>query len=33
MNNMLRITPILMKKQITNEGALTVWSVKDLLIV
>lgn len=32
MNNMLRVTPILIKK-IPNEGTLTVWSIKNLFIV
>ena len=29
---MLRVTTILMKKQIINKGALTVWPIKDLLL-
>ena len=28
---MLRVTTILMKKQIINKGALTVWPITDLL--
>ena len=29
---MLRVTTILMKKQIINKSALTVWPIKDLLL-